>query len=303
MTDTCTGVMTQSLVKYYLFIFLLMLGSIAVYGQQGFGTNNPSKASAVEMESSNRGLLIPRVALVELTNFAPITGETATNAAKTNSLLVYNTADIDADIFPGYYYWSTDGISGQWVRLLTGEDIDLPWNIEETTDRATDNEQNIYQSGNVGIGDFSGEAISESLDVKEGNLRVRAINENEGDVIADRVVVADPNGVLKTVSAAMPKIFYPPSIIFDTSVNYTFQRNLYNEYVSQYGTPMISSSGSAGSIPTYAANQLEYYITYYDTDVLDNLSIDANGVLTYDVIGPGSGYTFMNIVFVVKDDE
>jgi len=101
----------------------------------------------------------------------------------------------------------------------------------------------------------------------------------------------------------MPKFFYMPSIVFDISVVGTFNRNLYNEYINQFGSPMVISSGSTEGIPTLLASQLEYYITYYDTNIFDNLAIDQNGVLTYRVKNSNaSEKTFMNIVFVVKNN-
>ncbi|AFL80251.1 hypothetical protein Aeqsu_0744 [Aequorivita sublithincola DSM 14238] len=123
--------------------------------------------------------------------------------------------------------------------------------------------------------------------------------------ITDNLVVADPaTGVLKQVNSAIPKFFYMPAIIFDTSVNGTFTRNLHAEYAAQFqgtGNPLlVSSTGAASSIPTLPATELEYHITYYDTTVFANLSIDANGVLTYDIIGNATEASYMTIVFVVK---
>ena len=79
-----------------------------------------------------------------------------------------------------------------------------PWNNQNSTDKATSNANNIYQTGSIGIGDFSGENVSQKLDVKDGNVRVRDINASAG-IATDKVVVADAQGVLKTVSA-MPGI-------------------------------------------------------------------------------------------------
>lgn len=97
-----------------------------------------------------------------------------------------------------------------------------------------------------------------------------------------------------------------PAIIFDTSVQQSgLTRNLHAEYVSQFtgtGNPtLVSSAGATNAIPTLPASELEYHITYYDTAVFANLSIDANGMLTYDIIGSATEASYMTIVFVVKD--
>lgn len=119
---------------------------------------------------------------------------------------------------------------------------------------------------------------------------------------SDNLVAVDTDGTLRQVTAAMPKFFYMPPIIFDTSTTGTgLTKNLYAEYVNQFGTPVVSSTGATTGIPTLpAAADLEYHITYYDTDVFENLSIDVNGVLTYDIKANATEASFMTIVFVVK---
>ncbi|SFI80082.1 autotransporter outer membrane beta-barrel domain-containing protein [Myroides guanonis] len=95
--------------------------------QQGFGTNQPSKASVIEMKSESKGLLIPRVTLTSAIEFGPITGGSITGvSAETNSLLVYNIGTSEAGIadvnkvIPGYYYWTT--ANQRWNRLVADND-------------------------------------------------------------------------------------------------------------------------------------------------------------------------------------
>ena len=98
------------------------------------------------------------------------------------------------------------------------------------------------------------------------------------------------------------KIFYPPSVAIDASTTGTGRTiNLYNEYVSQFGSPAVVSTGAPSSIPIYAANELYYYVTAYDTSVLTITSIDASGLMTYNVNSvPSDDNTIINVVFVVK---
>jgi hypothetical protein len=91
---------------------VLALGTQQVYAQQGFGTDKPAKSAAVDIQSSKRGLLIPRVDLVETTN-----GVTPVNAPA-QSLMVYNEKKQN-DVVPGYYYWDTN----RWVRFAQQGDI------------------------------------------------------------------------------------------------------------------------------------------------------------------------------------
>ncbi len=110
--------------------------------------------------------------------------------------------------------------------------------------------------------------------------------------------------------------FYMPSIILPTdpstlpNSNYTysgttFSINLYNLYKEQYelsSSATSQKSSGAPALKVFEANQLYYYITYFDNAVFSNVQISIAGVLTYQLI---SGYTisektFMNILFCEK---
>ncbi len=91
-----------------------------------------------------------------------------------------------------------------------------------------------------------------------------------------------------------------PSVLVNTSTLGSKTLDLYSLYYTQFNTPPVASTGSTGKIPTLLKTQLEYYITYYDTTLMNTVSIDANGLMSYNVIGNASDASFMNIVFVVK---
>ncbi|WP_396633739.1 hypothetical protein [Maribacter sp. R86514] len=77
--------------------------------------------------------------------------------------------------------------------------------------------------------------------------------------------------------------------------------DLHAEYLSQYGTPSVVSTGAPAAIPTYANTELYYYVTYFDDTVFANVSVDALGEMTYDVIAAPTDYnTLINVVFVAK---
>lgn len=67
----------------------------------------PNSSSQLEIVASNRGVLIPRLNLVNSTDASTIT------SGNVNSLLVFNTAAV-ADIKPGYYYW----YNNKWNRIV-----------------------------------------------------------------------------------------------------------------------------------------------------------------------------------------
>lgn len=121
-----------------LITFLILIIQNNITAQVGIGTTNPN--AALDITSTDNGLLIPRVALTNTATVLPIlTG--------IRSELVFNTATV-SDVTPGFYYLSTD--TGPWIRLST-----VPTNSWLTT-------------GNTGIVDgtnFIGTAASTNVDV------------------------------------------------------------------------------------------------------------------------------------------
>ena len=92
--------------------FSLIIISFAAQAQVGIGTNSPSASAQLDIRSSNKGLLIPQVALTGSTDATTI-------ASPAISLLVYNTATI-ADVVKGYYYNSGTSGAPVWLRLNSG---------------------------------------------------------------------------------------------------------------------------------------------------------------------------------------
>jgi len=73
---------------------------------------SPSIGALLDVNSTNKGILIPRIALTG-------TNDASTISQRTESLLIYNynsTAGTTA-VRPGYYYW----YDGAWRRLMTQE--------------------------------------------------------------------------------------------------------------------------------------------------------------------------------------
>ena len=93
--------------KIYISIIVLFLGGFVAYSQVGIGTPMPNSSSQLEIVASNRGVLIPRVSLINSTDVSTIAN------GNVNSLLVFNIAAI-ADIKPGYYYW----YNSKWNRIV-----------------------------------------------------------------------------------------------------------------------------------------------------------------------------------------
>jgi len=85
------------------FLFTFLTGTIMSFGQVGINTNSPDASSALEIESTTGGILIPRLLQTERDAIlAPATG-----------LMIYQT-----DATAGFYFWDgaawtkIDGIAG-----------------------------------------------------------------------------------------------------------------------------------------------------------------------------------------------
>lgn len=93
----------------FISMCVFIIGS--VNAQVGIGTETPDPSAMLDVSSTTKGLLIPRLALTATNDVAPI-------ANPLQSLLVYNTATNGTDriaVFPGYYYWNGIG----WTSLTT----------------------------------------------------------------------------------------------------------------------------------------------------------------------------------------
>ncbi|SEJ41636.1 hypothetical protein SAMN04488018_1361, partial [Myroides marinus] len=143
---------------------------------------------------------------------------------------------------------------------------------------------------------------------KEKPVTVTGGKTETGDVVV--TPVTDPTTGEKEykldVKSAMPKVFYMPPVVFDTSDKKggaVQERDLHKEYLAQFVNVKanLRSSDAPVSIPnTTNATDLHYYVTYHDESVVEIVSISNDGKLKYKVIGDSTPATFMTIVFVVK---
>ena len=188
------------------FLLLLAINSHfnSVFAQVKIGANptllNPN--AILELESSNKGFLMPRIALVAPSNAAPLAGFVS-------GILVYNTSTTDS-LTPGMYY--SEGT--KWVRVNTVQSAANSWglsgnsgtaatNFIGTTDLAplsikTNNTERLHimENGWIGIGTATPSA---ALHIK-GQLVIDTLT--TGNTATDSVLVVNPaDGRVKMVSA------------------------------------------------------------------------------------------------------
>ena len=130
--------------RMLLFSACLFCCIIISNGQNiGFNDNNsdPHASAIVDIYSTSKGMLIPRVSLDSTLLATPVTNPAT-------SLLVYNTAAVH-DVIPGYYYW--DG--AKWNRLETSSDQEIYFDPVTKSADATllKTETLVLASGNISL--------------------------------------------------------------------------------------------------------------------------------------------------------
>lgn len=104
------------------------------------------------------------------------------------------------------------------------------------------------------------------------------------------------------------QFFYMPSIIIPTAADQIPSGQIFGEidlyafYKDQFSNAKVKNASASTTLPIYNVNQLDYYITWYDDTVFDNVTVTDNGVMNYG-IKPNADVTvgsFMNIIFSVK---
>ncbi len=100
--------------KKFLFIitYLFLFSQVnAQTGNVGIGTNLPDGSAILDISSSTKGLLIPRISITSASSFG------LTNTTNTEGMIVYNTnASITGGNGKGFYYWN----GSSWSRIANG---------------------------------------------------------------------------------------------------------------------------------------------------------------------------------------
>ena len=114
--------------KHFFALFLLFF-TVTTQAQVGIGTTTPAASAQLDISSTSKGLLIPRVALTGTTDAVTISSPAV-------SLLVYNTTT-NSYVTPGYYYNSGTSGSTLWVRLVNEWALDTKLNKTDTASLST----------------------------------------------------------------------------------------------------------------------------------------------------------------------
>lgn len=203
MKDQCLKI--KSL---YLLLFVFFINN-AIHAQVKIGgipySVNPD--AVLELESANKGLLLPRLGLISTNNPYPLT-------AFVEGMFVYDTATT-GDVMPGLYYcdgskwirinkdsgsivpapnggWALSGNSGtnpanNFIGTMDGNDLVFKTNNTERL--------RLTKYGWLGVGTPNPQA---ALHVK-GQVKIDSLQ--SGNINTDSVLVADGTGRIKAVHA------------------------------------------------------------------------------------------------------
>jgi|GEM_PF-897907 len=167
---------------------------------QGVGINTTNPKATLDITGNNGvtdvdGVLVPRLTRATLT----VKGDSLYGTEQ-NGLIIYITDVMGGNASaqrinmdePGYYIFSS--AANSWQKLKQ-----KPWQIAGETTQATINTQNIYQNGNVAIGDYSAAVPTEKLDVS-GGIRIRNLEDGNLRINYPYNIVAKADGTFASTA-------------------------------------------------------------------------------------------------------
>jgi hypothetical protein len=96
--------------KYILLFFI----TYSTFAQTGIGTTTPNASAKLDVYSTNKGFLPPRVTLTSVSDATTI-------ASPAEGLLVYNLGSVGLQA--GYYYWN----GANWATIATATSEGMGW--------------------------------------------------------------------------------------------------------------------------------------------------------------------------------
>lgn len=157
---------------------LIMVVHVDGYAQSvGIGNSSPHASAQLDISSTNKGMLVPRIALTATNNASPVT-----NPA--DALLVYNTNTAGAGanaVAPGFYYWNIS--AAKWTAISAAQGSNNPAGLGSWGDCSV---QNVSGYNPVLASDgLNGDNFGNAVAISGSFAIVGAYGDNVG-VIADQ---------------------------------------------------------------------------------------------------------------------
>lgn len=160
-----------NVLKLFIIYFLFFISfALQLNAQVGINTDDPDVSSILDINSTDKGMLVPRVELQSTTDANTILNPT-------NSLLVFNKTAIN-DIAIGYYYWSTP--LNKWIKIL--DQLDKPGvlfatfaNSKTSVNTTASTNSQVFNYSNISFNSITGSSFSgNSLTLPPGNYIVES---------------------------------------------------------------------------------------------------------------------------------
>src|SRR5690554_431910 len=217
-----------------------ILSSTDVLAQQGFGTNEPDKSAVVDIVSTQRGLLIPRISIPDLDAAGPVNNPAT-------SLFVYNTNTTSGE---GFYYW--DG--AKWVRFVSG-------NTEQTVV--------VAEGENVQVNTaVTGNTTTYTVGVKGGT--------NDGQVLVTKIDNSGPDPVT-TTEWVDPNDFVLDALTAGNAIGIDLDVN--GDIEIKFNGTLTEDTTIATGTHDLAITGLEDISATFDADTHNIVVMGADGVL------------------------
>ncbi|WP_426429879.1 hypothetical protein ACPX19_10080 [Winogradskyella sp. HB-48] len=162
--------------KIFSLLFSLVF-STCIFAQVGVGTTTPDPSSILDITAADKGVLVPRVNLIDVAD------TTAPINAPATGLLIWNTnASVTGGNGEGFYFFN----GAQWVAIQQAQVDDADFYEEGTTTAPNDITDDMYTQGNVGIGQVTADYkldITEDTGLKAVDITVT------GDIDGNRIAI------------------------------------------------------------------------------------------------------------------
>lgn len=194
------------------------------------------------------------------------------------------------------------------LSIVRGNEVDL-------STLAIDTKTKVQAGTNV--------TVTPTTDPTDGSLNTYTVN--VATAVAQVGTTAGTLGVVKPsdqfeiasdghlkIKYATPEFFYMPALLIPLSGQANTEGflslDLYGEYQERFNSPaVVSANSELANLSSLVVpiDMLDIYITYYDQEVLEQVTIDSNGKMWYKVKA-NYNYTeasFMNVVFKIRNQS
>lgn len=167
------------MMKKIIILFVLLINAvIPLKAQTGVNTRTPAAPSIMEINSANKGVLLPRVNISNLTNKTPITA-----AVIPDGILVYNSGGVNPNTNTNsqtFYYWdvAANAGTGAWLRHLYFKETPKVATIGMINNKA------LLDNAQRGASEPVSSAANNFTMINSGYMPGLVLNNNGGGLIA-----------------------------------------------------------------------------------------------------------------------